>query len=197
MQASRLTSSVAGGATVERKTDADRTIYRIPSHITDSPHVFLRCGFCQSSLPVDSMQKQQHKDWLRKQKPLICCCPSCKKPLPRCYVCLLYMSMVNPTIEYNLAAQRLRRSYDPATDLEDDTTREEHSILEFGQWFTFCQNCKHGGHAGCLEKWFDSSSQQVSYFSSEKYNKVLLKNIMNLLELFVFKTQLPASYLRC
>jgi WD repeat-containing protein mio len=166
--------SAAGG--VERKTDADRKLYRVPSHITDSPHVFLRCNFCSSSLPVDSMLKQQHAQWLRRQKPLINCCPSCKKPLPRCYVCLLYVSMINPQVEYNLAAQRLRRANDAAaaaataTDHEDEPvtgvseSTEEHSILGFGQWFTFCQKCKHGGHAGCLEKWFTGNTQQVQKF---------------------------------
>jgi len=74
------------------------------------------------------------------------------------------MSMVNPMLEFNLAAQRLRRVNDShaITEVaEDDISKEEHSILDFGQWFTFCQNCKHGGHAGCLEKWFTEKSQQV------------------------------------
>ena len=35
---------------------------------------------------------------------------------------------------------------------------EDHNVLQYGMWFMFCQRCKHGGHAGCLEKWFSNSS---------------------------------------
>ena len=90
-------SSTPGGGAAGR-TDENRTLYRIPEYTSSNPHVFLRCNFCSSSLPVDSMQKQVNGAWLRRQRPVISCCPNCKKPLPRCYVCLMYMGMVNPQV---------------------------------------------------------------------------------------------------
>jgi hypothetical protein len=30
-----------------------------------------------------------------------------------------------------------------------------HNVLSFGQWFFFCQHCKHGGHAACIDDWFE------------------------------------------
>ena len=83
------------GGIVDRKSGSARVLYQLPPH-SDLTHVFLRCNYCSSSLPADPLQQQQAA-FFRKQKPLINCCANCKKPLPRCYVCLLYMSLVNPT----------------------------------------------------------------------------------------------------
>ena len=83
------------GAAIDRKSGSARLLYQLPPH-SDLTHVFLRCNYCSSSLPADPLQQQQAA-FFRKQKPLINCCANCKKPLPRCYVCLLYMSLVNPT----------------------------------------------------------------------------------------------------
>lgn len=58
------------------------------------------------------------------------CCPNCRKPLPRCAVCLMYMGTT--------------------------TTRETDSsqMVAFGNWFSWCQSCRHGGHADHISKWF-------------------------------------------
>jgi hypothetical protein len=84
-----------GAGVVDRKSGSARVLYQLPPH-SDLTHVFLRCNYCSSSLPVDPLQQQQAA-FFRKQRPLINCCANCKKPLPRCYVCLLYMGLVNPT----------------------------------------------------------------------------------------------------
>ena len=93
-----LASNTAGrgsGSAIDRKSGSARVLYQLPPH-SDLTHVFLRCNYCSSSLPVDPMQQQQAA-FFRKQRSLINCCANCKKPLPRCYVCLLYMGLVNPT----------------------------------------------------------------------------------------------------
>ena len=84
-----------GSGAIDRKSGSARVLYQLPPH-SDLTHVFLRCNYCSSSLPVDPMQQQQAA-FFRKQRPVINCCANCKKPLPRCYVCLLYMGLVNPT----------------------------------------------------------------------------------------------------
>ena len=30
----------------------------------------------------------------------------------------------------------------------------EHNVVSFGKWFFFCQHCRHGGHANCIDQWF-------------------------------------------
>ena len=40
-----------------------------------------------------------------------------------------------------------------------------HNVLAFGQWFFFCQHCKHGGHAACIDDWFEGEDK-----SSRKSN---------------------------
>lgn len=30
----------------------------------------------------------------------------------------------------------------------------EHNVIPFGKWFFFCQHCRHGGHANCIDQWF-------------------------------------------
>ena len=39
-------------------------------------------------------------------------------------------------------------------DAYEDVTA--HNMLAFGQWYFFCQHCKHGGHAACIESWYDN-----------------------------------------
>ena len=128
-----------GGAQVDRKTSLNRTMYTLPVH-SDFPHVYLRCHYCSSSLPVDAMQ-QQNTAFLRKQRPIINFCPNCKKPLPKCYVCQLYVGLINPHAEVSRVLAR-------------GATQKDDNILAFGRWLFFCQRCKHGGHAACVASWF-------------------------------------------
>ncbi|KAJ8949341.1 hypothetical protein NQ314_008261 [Rhamnusium bicolor] len=56
-------------------------------------------------------------------------CPNCRKPLPRCAICLMHMG---------------------TTTGESDGLKS----TEFDNWFTWCQTCRHGGHAGHMSEWF-------------------------------------------
>ena len=38
----------------------------------------------------------------------------------------------------------------------------EHNAISFGKWFFFCQHCRHGGHANCIDQWFGGSGNVVS-----------------------------------
>jgi hypothetical protein len=31
---------------------------------------------------------------------------------------------------------------------------KDHNVVSFGKWFFFCQHCRHGGHANCVDQWF-------------------------------------------
>lgn len=149
------TSVTSKTTSIDRKSGASRVQYTLPIHC-DTPHIFLRCHYCSSSLPVDAMNQQQRGEFLRKQKPILNCCPSCKKPLPRCYVCQLYMGLVNPHLEFNRIMNQKRDMVDNSKEKIDTfESKQEHNVLEFGSWFFFCQRCKHGGHAGCIDAWFE------------------------------------------
>lgn len=101
--------------------------------------VYISCNFCGKSISayLQNMDKsrggpQLHKTTTTKAK--LSSCPNCRKPLPRCCICLQYMG----------------------------TTTGEPSgskMTPFELWFTWCQTCRHGGHAGHLSKWFDEHQE--------------------------------------
>ena len=43
------------------------------------------------------------------------------------------------------------------SDEKVDLTREN-KLAQFNNWFTWCHNCRHGGHAGHMLSWFRCDS---------------------------------------
>lgn len=60
-------------------------------------------------------------------------CPHCRKPLPRCAICLMHMGTTTGCQNGDI-----------------ETTK----IVEFTSWFTWCQSCRHGGHSIHMIEWF-------------------------------------------
>ncbi len=62
------------------------------------PQLWARCNYCNASLPLSKLRRQEGiaNSWLSRQKPVLTCCPQCKKPLPRCSICLLSLGCLNP-----------------------------------------------------------------------------------------------------
>lgn len=62
------------------------------------PQLWARCNYCSASLPLSKLRRQEGiaNSWLSRQKPVLTCCPQCKKPLPRCSICLLSLGCLNP-----------------------------------------------------------------------------------------------------
>jgi hypothetical protein len=149
-----------GAAQLRRGTSTERSalaasgpdgVEELGDHIC--PGLFVRCNFCNGPLPLARLCRQrglQNKSWLQNQKPVLSCCPSCRNSLPRCYVCQLSLSSINPSSEV-----RARLSADGGlgrVNLERLTT------LQFGNWFSWCVQCKHGGHADHIAQWFTKHS---------------------------------------
>lgn len=177
-----------GGRGPQKTVIPPRTMYCIPT-LTSTPHVYLRCHYCSSSLPVDPLHKHVQADWLRRQRPMIECCPNCKKTLPRCYICRLRVGLLNPQLEFTRLQQAMRNknmnsnhsgsngngshagnaSAPPAhhnsiaiqnhSSSSNHNTLPDDSVLPMGKWLYFCQKCKHGGHASCIDQWFQSFGQ--------------------------------------
>lgn len=61
-------------------------------------------------------------------------CPNCRKPLPRCAICLVHMGTPS--------GARLGR------------LPQDEKLSEFNSWFTWCQSCRHGGHVSHMTQWF-------------------------------------------
>ncbi|KAI1320079.1 hypothetical protein EDD11_002051 [Mortierella claussenii] len=74
-------------------------------------------------------------------------CPSCSKPLPRCAICLLHLGV---PAEGNA-------SLGAWSSLGHNVTGEKPT--SFDLWFTWCQTCRHGGHAMHMAEWFDRHTQ--------------------------------------
>ncbi|KAL3319675.1 hypothetical protein Ciccas_001643 [Cichlidogyrus casuarinus] len=93
-------------------------------------------------------------------------CQSCKTPLPRCSVCLLHLNTFqNTSSNYSaMDTGALRRR------LADTRARinlaEQQTGNPFGNWFVWCQACRHGGHAGHIADWFYSVEQQKLFGGS-------------------------------
>ncbi|GMF35889.1 unnamed protein product [Phytophthora fragariaefolia] len=148
-----------------------------PSTLSVPPQLFVRCNFCNASLSLASLLRLggSHSSWLNRAKPKLTCCPTCRKPLPQCALCLLPFGSLNPYFE--LAHRRSRQTSDAVNSLVSSVAADNGGVLKepkmgkneyenlgqlssipFVEWFTWCQSCKHGGHAHHLADWFKAHS---------------------------------------
>lgn len=160
-----------------REPDADDLQAELsgPSSPLIPPQLHVRCNYCSTSLSLAGLLRLggSHSSWLSKAKPKVTCCPSCHKPLPQCALCLLPFGSLNPYFE--LAHRRSKQTADSVSGalmsssaldstgmlrssrIVRDGDREalgQLSSIPFVEWFTWCQACKHGGHAHHLADWF-------------------------------------------
>ncbi|KAG7387632.1 hypothetical protein PHYPSEUDO_013882 [Phytophthora pseudosyringae] len=172
---SQLEDLLNGFTSFSRDFDAEELQAELsaPSTLSVPPQLFVRCNFCNASLSLASLLRLggSHSSWLNRAKPKLTCCPTCRKPLPQCALCLLPFGSLNPYFE--LAHRRSRQTSDAVNTLvssvaadnggvlkEPKTSKNEYenlaqlSSIPFVEWFTWCQSCKHGGHAHHLADWF-------------------------------------------
>jgi WD40 repeat protein len=120
------------------------------------PQLWARCNYCNASLPLSKLRRQEGiaNSWLSRQNPVLQCCPQCKKPLPRCSICLLSLGCLNPYMELQRERNQFPRNAMPADKkaMVDDLSGL--ASIPFAEWFTWCMRCKHGGHAHHLVGWF-------------------------------------------
>ncbi|KAL7519277.1 hypothetical protein ACHAWX_004064 [Stephanocyclus meneghinianus] len=127
------------------------------------PQLWARCNYCNSSLPLSKLRRQEGivaNSWLSRQKPVLTCCPTCKKPLPRCSICLLSLGCLNPYMELQRERNQHPRGGGPMIvggGSEDLSGLANIPFTRFNlmlnlyficsaEWFTWCMRCKHGGH---------------------------------------------------
>lgn len=110
-----------------------------------------RCNYCSSSLGL-RRQDNHANQWLSKMNNVIPCCPQCRKPLPRCAICMLSLGALNPYMELTKERPRLGPRGAQAQQAPDDLSSLGN--LPFAEWFSWCLRCKHGGHAHHMVNWF-------------------------------------------
>ncbi|XP_062518050.1 GATOR2 complex protein MIOS-B-like isoform X2 [Corticium candelabrum] len=116
-----------------------------------SQQVFVTCTFCGKSVSTETAASSdshrtrpsmmpQSATMSGQTKPRITSCPGCRKPLPRCSVCLLNLGTASSPV----------RLHPSSSNQPPKSTKR----ASFDSWFTWCQTCRHGGHASHLVEWF-------------------------------------------
>ena len=120
------------------------------------PQIHARCNYCNTSLPLSKLRRQESiaNNWLSRQKPVLPCCPNpvCRKPLPRCSICLLPLGCLNPYMELRREGNRFSRGSHGQQRGEDLSSLAN---MPFAEWFAWCASCHHGGHAHHYVSWFE------------------------------------------
>lgn len=88
-----------------------------------------RCNYCSSPL---GLRQGIASQWLSKMKPVLSCCPQCRKPLPRCAICLLPLGCLNPYMELTRDRSRPGPRGSPSPASADDLSSLAN--LPFAEW---------------------------------------------------------------
>eukprot|EP00026_Physarum_polycephalum_P001793 Phypoly_transcript_01796.p1 GENE.Phypoly_transcript_01796~~Phypoly_transcript_01796.p1 ORF type:complete len:954 (+),score=144.73 Phypoly_transcript_01796:249-3110(+) len=199
------------------------------------PQVYARCNFCNQSLSLGVLAVNSTRFAVRGNAPgvkhIVNSCPSCKKPLPRCSLCLLNLNCSLPTydrrssipppptaatLHSSSSSSSLHHSSSSSSTLHHSSPSPFHpshpppspyatnknqpptpnlggakqppgtpatqgasagagthagnagagaqggdelgqwtsGSNAFDEWFSWCQTCRHGGHAKHLLEWF-------------------------------------------
>ncbi|XP_071963995.1 GATOR2 complex protein MIOS-like isoform X2 [Antedon mediterranea] len=112
--------------------------------------IFVTCHFCQSPVSpspyIHHVQASRNarvmeaasKDSRVRMSTNTCHNNKCRKPLPRCCLCLMHMGTDSFYKE----------------KFDTNTTKSEKKKTVSNNWFTWCQSCRHGGHSHHLKEWF-------------------------------------------
>ncbi|EAT41422.1 AAEL006925-PA [Aedes aegypti] len=126
----------------EQRAQLDITLGRIRSPPQNSRSVFLLCNFCGKNVSM-ALQEDARVRSNAAVMHKLSSCPNCRKPLPRCALCLLHMGTTMGAISQGHAAQgQIGWQSKP-----------------FSKWFSWCQTCRHGGHTEHLAEWFNENTE--------------------------------------
>jgi WD repeat-containing protein mio len=151
------TGNAIGNGPSRRGVSARRGGPRVPDPDIDAAvpsQLDPRCNYCDAPLGLRN-QASAPNPWLQKVKPVLSCCPQCRKPLPRCAICMLSLGVLNPYLELTKERPRSGRGTPQLQPTDDSSSMGN---LPFAEWFSWCIRCKHGGHAHHLVGWFSKHS---------------------------------------
>ncbi|XP_046677873.1 GATOR complex protein MIOS-B-like [Homalodisca vitripennis] len=113
--------------------------------------VFVSCNFCGKSVSAYMQASSLSRGQLARlgatsNRLKMTSCPNCRKPQPRCAVCLVNMG-TPAYYDGNPSPSPSRPSTTPLR------------LSPFNSWYTWCQTCRHGGHASHITQWFREHSE--------------------------------------
>ncbi|XP_013399099.1 GATOR complex protein MIOS-like isoform X2 [Lingula anatina] len=112
--------------------------------------VFASCNFCGKSISSSANRRNQFLSYgggPAANKPKVTACPGCRKPLPRCALCLIHMGTSSGTASFRHKSERT------------GSHNSNVILAPFSDWFTWCQSCRHGGHSQHIADWFRDHSE--------------------------------------
>ncbi|XP_075236939.1 GATOR complex protein mio isoform X2 [Lycorma delicatula] len=117
--------------------------------------IFVACNFCAKSISAYMQGLARNRGPFARlgttsNRLKISSCPNCRKPQPRCAICLVNMG--TPSC---YGGSRSPQS----GSLSSSITNSPLKLSEFSSWFTWCQTCRHGGHASHMSQWFREHSE--------------------------------------
>ncbi|XP_076029287.1 GATOR complex protein mio [Oratosquilla oratoria] len=127
-------------------------------------HIYISCNFCMKSISAYIQTPGRLKNPYARfgtgaaNKSKMSWCPNCRKPLPRCSLCLVHMG--TPSGWSSNSSTQVNRSDDISIDHNESVgTSGTQKLSDFSSWFTWCQTCRHGGHANHTMEWFKEHAE--------------------------------------
>lgn len=120
----------------EKRAAFDISIGALKTSPKSPKSVYLLCSFCGKSVSAALQEDARLRNQTQGNK--LSSCPNCRKPLPRCSLCLLHMGTTTTDGFYNPTGLKSK---------------------PFSKWFSWCQTCRHGGHTEHLADWFKTHSE--------------------------------------
>ncbi|BES96654.1 missing oocyte, meiosis regulator, homolog (Drosophila) [Nesidiocoris tenuis] len=100
--------------------------------------IYVTCSFCMKTLSSNAFSR--NKGPFPRTK--VSCCPNCRKPQPRCSICLINMGTPSQSDASNC-----------------NSNNGGMKINTFSSWYTWCQTCRHGGHSKHIIQWFEDHQE--------------------------------------
>ncbi|KAK3891191.1 hypothetical protein Pcinc_004907 [Petrolisthes cinctipes] len=144
-------------------------------------HIYIACNFCKKGItPYIQAAGRPRNPYARfgtgsANKSKMQACPNCRKPLPRCSLCLVHMGTPSGWGGCMGTKNSSSGGGGGGTCAEDggggvesgagtstptpNPTPACRKLSDFTTWFTWCQTCRHGGHAHHLMEWFKEHSE--------------------------------------
>lgn len=138
---------------------------------TPEPQLFVTCNFCGKSIsPLhkyssieraikSGMEVGPHRKisvTAGPQDQRIQSCFNCRKPLPRCCICLTQLG--TPAGSFWKKDDSHSLSPTASREMSDNKSKKaEKKLSPMSTWFSWCQTCRHGGHAKHIMDWFNEN----------------------------------------
>ncbi|XP_013170090.1 PREDICTED: WD repeat-containing protein mio-B [Papilio xuthus] len=119
--------------------------------------VGVACNYCGKCVAAPAHSARPRAALARLPPPAnkmkISSCPNCRKPLPRCGVCLLHLGTGSGFVSVG--------GVGGVGGGVGGIVGGSVGVggAQFGGWFSWCVACRHGGHAAHLLQWFSEHSE--------------------------------------